>query len=323
MSVFRQGPRPEEKYLMVTNALARDPNIKLRTKGVYLFMRSHVDGWQMTIERIAKALGVSKDVVSESVKELCLLGYIVRYRVTDLKGKLIRVEYLILSDPLTNNQDMDLPAEKGEKASVWPHPENPDTENPDPDSPDAKEEHLKKTNVKKTIKEDLSPNGDASEGSKRNSYPESFETWWKIWPKRTSNKKSAYRQWVKAVDRIHVDDLNARTRNLRAFIDAGHQEVRFIKDAERWLRDDHWDDVLEVPQNRPQQHGGVPAGFKKINSAERRMLETQMLMSQPDPRAVEALRTGLVPISFGSMPQADTQPQLQGTPQTQLGLEIS
>lgn len=121
MAVFKQGPRPEDHYTMIANQLARDASLALRTKGVYLFMRSHRDGWHMTVERIAKALGVSKDTISKSIKELEEAGYIIRDQAKGKDGKFSSIEYMILSEP---------------------HPENsytdkPDTETPDTVSPDT------------------------------------------------------------------------------------------------------------------------------------------------------------------------------------------
>ena len=46
MAVFKQGPRPEEDFTMISNALARNPEITIEAKGIYLFMRSHRDGWK-------------------------------------------------------------------------------------------------------------------------------------------------------------------------------------------------------------------------------------------------------------------------------------
>ena len=52
MAVIRHGPAPEDHYSMVSNELARDPNISLQAKGIYLYLRSHREGWAMSTERI-------------------------------------------------------------------------------------------------------------------------------------------------------------------------------------------------------------------------------------------------------------------------------
>lgn len=78
MAIFKQGPRPEDNFTMIPNSLARDPEITIEAKGIYLFMQSHKDGWNMSVVRIAKSLGMSKSRVSKCVNELIEAGYIGR-----------------------------------------------------------------------------------------------------------------------------------------------------------------------------------------------------------------------------------------------------
>ncbi|MGP6175390.1 hypothetical protein [Corynebacterium sp. A21] len=96
----------------------------------------------------------------------------------------------------------------------------------------------------------------------------------------------------------------------RASWDATYRN--WIRRAAKW----------SAPRNGSPQSSSVPAGFKKANASERRMLETLMLLENPDPRIVEAHRTGLVPMNFGSAPQAGVQAQFQPTPQSMIEMEI-
>jgi len=90
-------------------------------------------------------------------------------------------------------------------------------------------------------------------------YSPEFEDWWRRFPKRTGSKKNAYTQFKAALKRISLDDLNAATDNLAAFVAAGHREPRFIKDGERWLKEDRWEEILEVPNTTAPKTNSLAA----------------------------------------------------------------
>ena len=100
MAVIRHGPAPEDHYSMVSNELARDPDITLQAKGLYLYLRSHREGWAMSTERIGEALGVHRNTIAKYVQELDDAGYLKKERVKDALGKFEGIEYVIHSMPL-------------------------------------------------------------------------------------------------------------------------------------------------------------------------------------------------------------------------------
>ena len=87
MAVIRHGPAPEDHYSMVSNELARDPSISLQAKGIYLYLRSHREGWAMSTERIGEALGVHRNTVGKYVTELSDAGYLIKDQAKDEFGK--------------------------------------------------------------------------------------------------------------------------------------------------------------------------------------------------------------------------------------------
>ena len=105
MAVIRHGPAPEDHYSMVSNELARDPDITLQAKGLYLYLRSHREGWAMSTERIGEALGITRKTVAKYVQELEQAGYLLREQSHHKSGEFGAMEYLILSSPLGKNTD--------------------------------------------------------------------------------------------------------------------------------------------------------------------------------------------------------------------------
>lgn len=104
MAVIRHGKAPEDHFFIVANDFARNPEISLRTKGVYLFLRSHREGWSMSTTRIAEAIGVSRDTVSKAVNELEEHGYLLREQSTGEKGRFAESVYTVLVQPLPKNR---------------------------------------------------------------------------------------------------------------------------------------------------------------------------------------------------------------------------
>ena len=105
MAIIRHGPAPEDHYSLVSNELARDPSISLQAKGLYLYLRSHREGWSMSTERIGEALGITRKTVAKYVQELERAGYLLREQSRPDSGEFGAMEYLILSAPLGKNTD--------------------------------------------------------------------------------------------------------------------------------------------------------------------------------------------------------------------------
>lgn len=116
MAVIRHGPAPEDHYSLVSNELARDPDITLQAKGLYLYLRSHREGWAMSTERIGEALGVHRNTVAKYVQELDEAGYLKKERVKDELGKYEGIEYIIHSMPLHKKDAVDSHCTKTRRA---------------------------------------------------------------------------------------------------------------------------------------------------------------------------------------------------------------
>ena len=192
MAIIRHGPAPEDHYSLVSNELARDPSISLQAKGLYLYLRSHREGWSMSTERIGEALGIHRNTVSKYVQELEAAGFLVRDYSHSGKGTFDGMEYTILSEPLHKNTDNGvLPRAvfTGRGESVQ----------------HKKTNSFKKTNVSKKTKtpalsNDWRPTGgqwsklkEKHEGKDIDSELEKFRDW-------HIEKKSQYKDWNRAFD---------------------------------------------------------------------------------------------------------------------------
>lgn len=93
-------------------------------------------------------------------------------------------------------------------------------------------------------------------------YPPEFNALWDAYPKRTGSKKRAYAQYQKAVKRVSYEELRTAIHALSEWVRRNHKDPKYVVDAERWFRDDRWDDELideQARQNSPRRTNTVEA----------------------------------------------------------------
>lgn len=95
-------------------------------------------------------------------------------------------------------------------------------------------------------------------------YPDAFEAWWAVWPKRqsdTSGKKAAFGSWERATRgtsrkpaRVSVEALQESVEQYAA--DPNLPPESFIPNATTWLNNDRWENGSLPPRGGPG--GGRP-----------------------------------------------------------------
>lgn len=222
MAIISHGPAPEDHYSLVSNDLARDPGISLQAKGLYLYLRSHREGWSMSTERIADALGIHRNTVSKYVQELERSGFLVRDYSHSESGTFDGMKYVLLSQPLHKNTDNGvLP-----RAVFTGRGENV--------------QHKKTNSFKKTkpLKEDQYP---------KTEFGAEFDTFWKSYP-RKAGKQKAQSKFVEQIDNgVSPDDLVKASVNFRAETERQQTETRYIPYPSTFLNQERWRDYLKAP----------------------------------------------------------------------------
>ena len=297
MAVIKHGPAPEDHFSLIANDFARDPRISLRTKGVYLYLRSHRDGWSMSVDRIAEALEVSRRTVTSAVTELEEHGYLVREQTTGERGRFGASNYMVLSQPLVNSPSAENlrtvpPAEMQEKPTSTPQAKNAHTVPPAETPIDAGRtvrknsvngefaQHKKTNSSKKTKDQENQENTNAVPAStpKRQSYPPDFNEFWNALPSEKKNgKKNAYAQWKKAIRVIPKDELLRILEQHIAYHQAKDGHCQYLQDPERWLRNQRWED--ELAPLRQQSTPGRAKSAAEINAERRGQLAPQFAIN--------------------------------------------
>lgn len=263
MARIVQDSGPEDHYTMVPNEIARSSSIPPRAKVVYIFIRSHRDGWELTSDRIAKSLGMSPTTVKAALRDLEAHGYLTRKQVHGEGGVFANVEYTVHSAPATGVQNLS-PATVVQKTAGG----KTDSGKSDPHK---KTIPSKKTNLEEDQPPCSPPQGDGGGGvidlplpeppavaaadeasagpsTAGTGYPPAFEEWWADYPKKTG-KKAALRAWRTAKKTRSATTLHARLIDHLPSLHATQQRnPRYVPNPATWLNQGRYDDPVEPTQ---------------------------------------------------------------------------
>lgn len=106
MPIVEQGPRPEDNFTMISNEAARDLNLSAEALGIYVYMRSHRDGWRLTTERVGNVFNMSRKRSGKCINELIDAGLIIR-RQDNEGGQFGEMRYVILSEPVATSSQVE------------------------------------------------------------------------------------------------------------------------------------------------------------------------------------------------------------------------
>lgn len=87
--------------------------------------------------------------------------------------------------------------------------------------------------------------GNINTSRKRDEYPEEFEEFWQVYPKR-ADKRAALKAWEKAVGRATPEEIIA---GAEAYRDDPNRAAAFTKNGATWLNADSWGNDPLPPRN--------------------------------------------------------------------------
>jgi hypothetical protein len=213
MPVIRGHHVFDDKYAQIPNEWLRDSRLSLKAIGLLAQLMTHSPGWNVSIRTLALSNKISRDQITSAIKELEKYGYISRSQERD--GSRFAEAVYTTRDPFT---DAEL------SAAELPLTEKPATENP-------------------TTKNTISKEQQSKEKQTKNEYDDSFELFWKAYP-RKENKPKAAKEFAKL-----VADKDSLMKQLAVWLVHPLKADRgYWPHAERWLRDRRFDDELPSVQ---------------------------------------------------------------------------
>jgi len=142
--IFRIQKDKNNPYVIINKTIFSFPEISAKAKGVFCYLMTLPDDWQIRPPEIAKHFKEGRDVIYKCFKELESNGFIHKETKRE-KGKFIGYEYLVFETPDLKNQFLySSPLPEIQDTVLSPLPEKPDTEKPDTEKPDTEKPDTEK-----------------------------------------------------------------------------------------------------------------------------------------------------------------------------------
>ncbi|MFB8776313.1 hypothetical protein [Streptomyces broussonetiae] len=135
---IRRGVMAGDQFTQIANALFRDSRISFKAKGLFGYISTHRDGWQVTIANLTRHGRERVDAVTTGLEELQHHGLLLRERDRNPDGTLGQALYFITDLPALQNP------------SSQPESGYPGLAEPVLADPGTKNTIVKKTNKQKT-----------------------------------------------------------------------------------------------------------------------------------------------------------------------------
>ncbi|MFF1743751.1 hypothetical protein [Streptomyces mirabilis] len=157
---IRRGVMAGDRFTQIANALFRDTRISFKAKGLFGYISTHRDGWQVTIANLARHGRERVDAVTTGLEELEKHGFLLRDRARNADGTLGQALCFITDLPALQNP------------SSQPESGYPGLAEPVLADPGTKNTIVKKTNKQKTNPLRPCGRGDAAHTNGRTDPPD-------------------------------------------------------------------------------------------------------------------------------------------------------
>lgn len=226
MSQIFQGPAPEDDFTLIPNSVSRSTDLPARAKVVYIFMRSHRDGWNITSTSVAHALGMNKETVANAINDLIESGHMRRIEKRSENGTFAGWDYEILSGRATvsgksGRGDFTVSGKTGTGKS-------------------GRIRRLSSKKTKEITSLSQEDHAQTSGSSDRESRSDRFDEFWDAYPRKVGKKKA--RAKFAAAVKAAGDAQRVIDGAQRLAADPNLPEKRFIPHPTTWLERGGWDD---------------------------------------------------------------------------------
>ncbi|MEH0424694.1 hypothetical protein [Streptomyces sp. B21-083] len=96
---IRRGVMAADQFTQIANALFRDVELSFKAKGIFGYVSTHRNGWQVTIADLVRLGPDGREAVRTGLQELEAHGYLVRERLRRPDGTLGEIVYCITDRP--------------------------------------------------------------------------------------------------------------------------------------------------------------------------------------------------------------------------------
>jgi len=234
MAELQARVRHSGGWAAVPNSLIEDPALSWKAKGLWAYLHSRPDGWEVYEADLIKRAVDGRDAVRSGLAELEATGYLERRRARD-GGRYTGTEYWLM-----------LPHERADQVAM-PLTDLPATENPATDNPATENPPLSNTEESNT---------EETNTHDRAAYARQAIHWMSVYPERDTPtiKATVIKQYIYARERgaseQELIDAAGKYRSYCASID--RIGTRYVMMPGKFLSDDVWPEWLEHEVEEPE-----------------------------------------------------------------------
>lgn len=211
MAILRKVKK--DNFTVIDNAIFKNCELSYKAKGLLCQMLSLPDGWNFSIEGLAKLSTDGETSVRSALAELKAAGYFRRQQIRE-KGKIAKIEYVIYETKNLENLVVENPQQENLKQENQPQ--------------------LNTNNNKELIT------------LKTKDITNEFEQLWQIYPKK-QGKDKALSYYTKARKTgATFEEVFAGINAYKAFIEANETEMQFVKMGSTFFSQKAWQDDWTV-----------------------------------------------------------------------------
>lgn len=236
--ISRLRKKDNYHYTNIDNTVFLDYRLSYKAKGLLCQMLSLPDGWEYSIEGLAKLSSDGRTAVATAVDELERCGYLTRVQVRH-QGKFVGNEYVISACPADHSN-----AEK-------PMTENPISEKPMTDSPMTEKQAQYITNIS-TTKE-----SNTNKSNTKKILSSEFEKLWAMYPRKQGGKDKTFGYYERArKNGTTYEEVEQGIRAYKEYLRLSGTGDKYIKMASTFFSQKGWQDDYSVAQPKTNPNVG-------------------------------------------------------------------
>jgi hypothetical protein len=248
LSIMRIKPRTQ--YTQIPNALLRNANLSLQSRGLLAFVLSHPDDWEFDRAWLIKESGAGKDRLDAILAELEAKRHLRRTQQRLPNGRAGAWEYLFSQEPIEDEPtepNSSIPRRGKANPKSAPHPENPEAVGPHPENPDAATLYMTKTVENEDCK-NTKTEQTRSSAARMSTHAPGPEAKPKRASPRCKAKKAKAQERFMALSPEDAELAIAAAAQFAAECAAKGVEDRYTKMAEGWLNARRFEDYASKAQ---------------------------------------------------------------------------
>lgn len=248
---------PSVPFAQIANAALRDRRLSFKARGILALVLSNVGEWEATVSWIeGQSDRDGPDAIRTGLRELTALGYRKVVQERDEHGHVRNVAYWFHEPESAESR-----GEDPDLMRIIQRSDNPTIGLSNGRETGGTIEHYPSEHYSLEHQEITTS---VSRGKNRGAYTETFEEFWKVYPRKVA-KQQAWRRWRQVVRNVSPHLIIEGARRYR---DDPNRDDEFTAHAATWLHHGRWDDPP-----LPEKRGRATAGQARMDNY-RHILDT-------------------------------------------------